>query len=59
MLWGNFPSGEVDKNSHDNGGTQIQFLVWEDFTCSGATKLLPHDCGARGLQPTEAGAPTA
>ena len=59
LMWGDFPSGEVDKNSHDNGGSQVQFPVWEDLTCSGATKPLLHNCGARGLQLAEAHAACA
>ena len=29
------------RNSHlQMQGTQVQFLVWEEFTCPGATKLV-------------------
>lgn len=25
-------------------GTLVQFLLWEDFTCCGATKPVLHNC---------------
>ena len=35
-----FPGFAVVKNPPANAGTWVQALVWEDFTCCGATKLM-------------------
>ena len=38
-----FPGGAVVKNPPANAGTWVRALVWEDPTCSGATKSVRHN----------------
>ena len=38
-----FPGGPVVKNPPANAGDTGSTLVWEDFTCSRATKPMHHN----------------
>ena len=40
--WG-FPGGSVVKNLPANAGDRVRLLIWEDSTCSGATKAKHHN----------------
>ena len=49
---GDSPGGALDRNLPVNmQRTWVRSLVWEDFTCQGATKPMHHNYWARALEP--------
>ena len=47
----NFPDGPVAKNPPSNAWAQVPFLVLEDSTCHGTTKLVGHNYQTCAVKP--------